>query len=369
MRKHETPLLFKKKPFGCISYDQLQLEDKGSLIDEKLCHLLDLPIRNIEYRHFTLAPGIVTRSVGQIKISVQRLFHGKSGDTVQFSGKVIRNLENIIGSDSVAGAFLSKKLADIPVNHSKPKDKHFEPSAKPPSTSIHIGVNPQSATNCCIHQNCQQCRDGFDEMNDSDPLNSDSSSDTESDDCDDSISIGSWTAIDPLCTDSSSSESSALPHVQRVRASNKNWMQQFRPTKRESEELDKKVDHHNSQGDHDFFEKHFPGGGLAARNLLERMAQRKKREESSDEEEKETKSKKEEEKAERKKKRENEKKENTLTSEAVVKVEIQRANRETSEAIRVESLRVASKTPKHCSVTSCYCESKFFKKLCRTRFL
>ena len=72
----EKALLYHKMPFGVTPYHHLEMEDKGCLIDEKLCHELDIPVKNFVYQRFTLLPGIKTRCVGFVKISVQEIQRG-----------------------------------------------------------------------------------------------------------------------------------------------------------------------------------------------------------------------------------------------------------------------------------------------------
>ena len=201
----EIALCYKKMPFGVMAFDQLEIEDKGTMIDEALCHNLCLPIRNFEYRQFTLAHGVVTRVVGHLKILIWR---GKLGETVPFNAKVVRNLSNILGVDAVSGKHLSEKLADIPAKPANTKEniqnwvhKHWESTSKAPSTKTtrapstvasrapstaatettyppgtsstrpcrcdwsNVAAHSQTSTKCCGHLGlCQDCSSKFDDI-------------------------------------------------------------------------------------------------------------------------------------------------------------------------------------------------------------
>ena len=190
----EKVLCFKKKPFGVVSFDQLELDDKGTLVDEDFCHHLQIPVKNYQYQHFTLAPGIISRSVGQVKVSCQVIQRGKLTDTIPFNATVIRHLTKIVGADVVSGKLLSKRLADFPAKPEKKKQRiqnwvrqHWDSPTKAPSTTAsqttypqgtssirscrcdwsNIATHPLASTKCCGHQGlCRDCSDRFDDIYD-----------------------------------------------------------------------------------------------------------------------------------------------------------------------------------------------------------
>ena len=100
MSSHEVPLLYSRKPFGVASYENLELSDKGNLVDESIVHHLNIPMKNFRYQKFTLQPGLVVRHVADVKITCQRIHRGKIGESIQFSAKVIRSLYECLGTTS-----------------------------------------------------------------------------------------------------------------------------------------------------------------------------------------------------------------------------------------------------------------------------
>ena len=116
----EIPLLFARKPFAVISYDQLHIKDVGNLIDEDICHALNLPLKNFQYSKFTLFPGQISRCVANVKASVQLIEGGKVGKTISFQARVVRDLKAILGTEAISDEALSTKLKeDLP---SKPAE-------------------------------------------------------------------------------------------------------------------------------------------------------------------------------------------------------------------------------------------------------
>lgn len=190
---HERPLLFRKRPFGLALYDEFQISDRGTFIDERICLDLQIPIKNICYKKITIFPGQTTRIVGSVKITCQQVFGGKSGQSIQFSGKVIRNLAEMFGVEAVAGQKLSNKLSDLPVlktpkpqkqvakwlhDHYNLLVKDYEDesiqTAYPTGTQTshscdcdwsRVADNSFTATKCCEHQGlCRDCSDKLDDI-------------------------------------------------------------------------------------------------------------------------------------------------------------------------------------------------------------
>ena len=193
---HEIPLCYRKRPFGTASYDQFDMVDKGNMIDEETCHYMDISIKNYRYENLTLFPGQVLKCVGSAKFSCQKIINGKIGESIQFSGKVVRHLSKTLHTDAVSGHNLTEKLSNLPVlKPSKPQnkvkkwiEKHHGDPAKSSSSSefqtaypmgtpsfpsckcdwSHKASSPKSKQ-CCAHRGlCDECEENLHDLRDDD---------------------------------------------------------------------------------------------------------------------------------------------------------------------------------------------------------
>lgn len=143
MVKREIALLFAKRPFAVIPREHFSESgpkemDNSSLLDESLCLKLGFPVKNIQYKHYSIF-GARTRLVGTVKATIQKIENGRAAQSLPFHAKVIRDLTNITGAEAISDDHFTNRLAGIPAPKSSTKQRVISGGEKRESS-------------CCVHK-------------------------------------------------------------------------------------------------------------------------------------------------------------------------------------------------------------------------
>ena len=101
----EHAFLYAKRPFALCSATEAKLELSGTLslclLDELVAIKLGFPIHQLQYSRLSLN-GKAVRVCGVTRVTIQAIKNGRSGKSIAFSAKIVRDLTLHAGAEALA---------------------------------------------------------------------------------------------------------------------------------------------------------------------------------------------------------------------------------------------------------------------------